>query len=266
MISNIAVKKTAAAAIKANATACIFASAAFMFVCAIGALLFSIISLALSKYVGAVFAVAFIVFICCPTFLGLLRFFRRFVWGEKDSPASMFYYFSSREAYKSATTLSGALAIRFAVGFAVLNIPAFTVSLATSHRFYEMLGLPTPVWSSYMWPILAFLRCAAAILLLIYLLKFYMAPFLFVSTDKTAEECILLSRRVSRGSASDFFWLILSMLGWIILSAFLIPLVFTAPYFITCYVVHCRYSTAQYNKTVDSMQVSPPTFNADESI
>ena len=265
MISSVAVKKTASTAIKQNATAGILAGAAFVLVCTIGVLLLSIIS-SVSGIAGAIFAFAFIMFVCYPTFLGALRFFRRMIWGECDSLVSVFYYFSSRNAYKSAITLSGALAIRLAGGFLALNIPAFAVSAAASHKFYELLNLPTPVWTSYVWPILAFLRCSAAILLFIYLLKFYMAPFLFVSTDKTAEECILLSCRVSRRSASDFFWLLVSMFGWIIISVFLIPLIFTLPYFIAAYIVHCRFAVAQYNKTVDSMKVAPPTFNADESI
>lgn len=266
LASNNAVKKTALASIRENLTVCIVAGVIFLFICFVGALMQEILGMVFSGVFAALFIIVFSVAVAFPLFLGLLRFIRRVVWGKIDSVASIFYYFSSKPRYKSAFVLSANLAVRALIGFLVLSIPQMVLNLLSSPKFYEMLDLSVPIWTSYIWPLLIFFKVASAVLFVIFMLKFYIAPFFFVATDYSAEECIVLSNRLSVRTAADYVWLIIGLFGWVVLSALIVPLVFTLPYFIACYIVHCRFAVAQYNKVVDQMENAPPSFEADTSI
>ena len=46
----------------------------------------------------------------------------------------------------------------------------------------------------------------------------------------------------------DFIYLIFCFLGWYLLSLFIFPMIYTLPYAITAYCVHCRFAVADYNK------------------
>ena len=266
MASNTAVKKTAKTAIKDNALACIAAGVVFLFVCLVGVLAMEVVAMVLSSVAALVFALIFVVAAAFPLYLGLLRFFRRMLWGENDAIVSVFYYFSSKKSFKSAFLLSWNLVARTVAAYLILNIPALVIQALASAELYQVLDVAIPVWSSYLWPLSAFFEIAAVILLVLFMLKFYMAPFLFVSTENTVTECIDLAQRISNRTAADYFWFVLSLAGWIVLSVLAVPLVFTLPYFIACYIVYCRFAVAQYNKVVDSMKNTPPSFEADSGI
>ena len=89
------------------------------------------------------------------------------------------------------------------------------------------------------------------IILIAIMLKYYLAPFLFVADeDMDVMEAIHKSTVLTRATAVDFLILVLSFLGWILLSVLVMPLIFTLPYMVMSYVVHSRFAVANYNKVV----------------
>jgi uncharacterized membrane protein len=58
---------------------------------------------------------------------------------------------------------------------------------------------------------------------------------------------------ISKHSSGAFASLILSFFGWFLLSLFGIPLVYTLPYFLISYVVHCRFAIVNYNLNLEQV-------------
>lgn len=260
------VKATAKTAMRGKFLKCVIAGAIFEF-----SLLVGIYAAELIDYVSPVFAVAvvflvaFVLFLGVPLLLGLLRFFRRLIWGEEDNPVIVFHYFSTRELYVRAIKLGLFLGVRVGVAALVMYLPAILIDIFTGTALYDMLGISIPLWISNLWVLSVFFKAAAGVGLFFVCLKWYMAPFLYVADEEMEPlEAIHMSSIISRGTALDFFSLILSFALWILASFFMIPIVFTMPYFIAAYMVHCRFAVTHYNRAVDSMnEEAAPSFSAE---
>ena len=94
--------------------------------------------------------------------------------------------------------------------------------------------------------------------------RYYIAPFLLIADeDMDAAEAIHMSDVISKSTMLDFIYLFFSLLGWIILSVLVIPIMFTLPYIITSVSVHTRFAIAEYNKRVDKQNSDTfPTYVA----
>ncbi len=235
----------------------------FIFVCFINSLLSALISTVLGTFAAAFFLTAFFVFLICPLFLGLLHCFRQVIWGEKADIISAFRYFSSLRLYERALRFSLSLFMRaFAVSL-ILFLPSTMATLLSSNAFYAMFGSTMPVWALGLPIVATFLRVAGIIALTIIMLKFYPAAFLFVANENlTVSEIIGLSRAVSKNTSAEFFLLIVRLLPWMALSLLFIPLIYTFPMFISCYIVHCRFCMAKYNKIAAAFAAGTPSYEA----
>lgn len=258
------VKKTARTALRGNYVSALFAGAVFIFswtVCVV-------ISGLLAKMCGpAVYYAAMIiaaVFLLCPLGLGVVYFYRRLAWGEKDNVVVVFRYFGSRRLYMRSLKLTAVVLSKLVMVGIVLYIPAITLTLISSNRFYLAFGSTMPVWAPGLWIIASFLRVLASVMLVLLSLKYYAAAFIAVcAEDLSPSDAAAISLTISRGTYSDFLWLTLSFLPLIILSVFLLPLIFLMPYFITSYIVHCRFAVASYNKAVDNLHNSTPFYSVE---
>ena len=205
------------------------------------------------------------IFLIFPLFLGLVRFFWRMIFGAHDRQLVLFYYFSDREKYKRALRLSVSLSLR-AAGFAsVLFLPSVIIDIFSGIRIYDIMDIPIPIWTGNLYYVSVFLKTVAAVILFFVMSRYYLAPFLAVADeDMEIAEAIHMSCTVSRDTALDFIYLIFSFLGWILISALIFPLVFTAPYFRTSLSVPARFAVAEYNKKVEKNSDSGiPTFAAE---
>lgn len=261
---SFAVKKTARTALRGKYVGALFAGAVFVFswvVCVIiGGLLAKMCGTVV--YYAAMIIAA--VFLLSPLWLGVVYFYRRLAWGEKDNPAAVFRYFGSRRLYMRSLKLTGVILSKLVMVGIVLYIPALTLTLISSNRFYLAFGSTMPVWAPGLWIIASFLRVLASVALIFLSLKYYAAAFIVVADeDISPARAASISLAISRGTYSDFLWLVLSFLPLIIFSVFLLPLIFFMPYFVTSYVVHCRFAVASYNKAVDNLHSSTPFYSAE---
>lgn len=247
------VKATAKTALRGKFYKCVIACTVFVFAVLIGiysAELIGFISPLSYTAETVLTAVAFFAF--APLFLGLLRFFRRLVWECEDSPVIVFHYFSSPALYRRAMKLVWYLALRIALTAFLFYLPAAVVDIFSGSGIYDMLGVRMPMMIPNFRVIAVCLKALAGVALFLVSLKWYLAPFLYVADeDMEALEAIHMSATVARGTTLDFFLLILSFMHFIILSLFMLPIVFTLPYFVAAYIVHCRFAVAHYNKVVD---------------
>ena len=220
-----AVKHTAKTALKNNWPKA--AAVCVIPVCAwlIVGLTTSLTAFVANEAVGTVLFAVLSFFLLLPLFLGVIRFFWRMIFGADDSPVSVFYWFSGKSNYLRAVKLELLLAVRALFFGLILFIPAMIVDLFSGSFLYDALKIPIPLWTSNL---------------------YYLSLFV-----------------ISKSTMLDFIYLFFSLLGWIILSVLVIPIMFTLPYIITSVSVHTRFAIAEYNKRVDKQNSETfPTFVA----
>lgn len=260
------VKATAKQALRENflksvAVACVLVFAFFSCV-----LISSLVSIFLGD-VGYIAAMALMIaFVMFPLVLGVLSYFRRKLYNQDDSVLIIFKYFSSAAEYKRALHLSLLIGVKLVVSALILYFPCIIVWVLSSEKLYLFFDISLPVWSSNLWALNSFLGFVASLALLFVMLKYYLAPFIFVSSDNIdPAEAVNMSIIISKRTGADFFGLVLSFAGWILLSFLVAPLIFTLPYFIQSYTVHCRFAVNAYNRDVDRFNASiTPSYSTDE--
>ena len=203
-----------------------------------------------TTFLAIVYSILILVLIAVglPLVLGVLRV----LWSiELEQPLGIlevFYYFSSLTAYKNAITFIVLQLGSLAIKSGLLLAPSFIVDyISNSPQLFFRDGV-TPLWVDNLWIFALFLRVIACACIAYVVAKYYMAPFIFI-TDKNSDafEAINNAKLVSRTSFGPFLALVFSLVGWILLSLFFVPLVFTAPYFTMCYLVHSRFAVVFYN-------------------
>ncbi len=217
--------------------------------------------------VGYVISIAILtLFVLCPLFLGALYYFRRLLWNQNDSVLVIFKYFSNASEYKRALHISLLIAVRLLLLSVILYLPCIVVWLLSNEQIYSFFNLSLPVWTSNLWTLNSFLAIIASLALVFIMLKYYLAPFIFVSNDNIdPAEAVNMSTIISKRTGADFFGLTLSFIGWILVSFLVAPLIFTLPYFMASYGVHCRFAITAYNLDVDRFNASvTPSFSTDE--
>ena len=249
-IPSKAVKSTAKAALKGNWLVASLAS--LTFVSATTLIYFAIILLAsvIPSFIAYIFLCILIVFLISPLFLGLIRFFKNLIFGTTVNISEIYIYLSDFSAYKRALRLTLELTARLVFYAAVCFSPAGTVKLITTDFFFGILNIDIPLWSESLDTLLSFLLGMAALATLVLMLRFYLAPFLLVGNDDMAvDEAIHMSTIITRRSSNELWSLILGFIPYILLTVFMIPLIFTLPYFLCTLTVHSRYAITNYNLT-----------------
>lgn len=260
------VKKTAKTALSKNFMTSMVVACVFLFIYFIASLTASLISV-FSDMIGYVIAFVLLAFFALsPLMLGMLYYFRRLIWDSKDSVLVIFKYFSSVEEYKRALHFTFLIFVRLVITALITFSPCILVWLLSNDAIYEALGFSLPIWASNLWTLNSVIAIISSLALVFVMLKFYLAPFIFVANDEIdPAEAVNMSSIISKRTGGDFFGLVLSFAGWIILSLFVAPLVFTLPYFIASYCVHCRFAVTAYNRDVDSFNASgAPSYSTDE--
>lgn len=255
------VKKTANAAMKGNWSGGIIVSVLVIFSAFLSALVSSVLYTVTGYVLSSLFTVLFMIFLAVPLFLGALAYFRAVAWGEKQSVSYAFYCFSCVDNYARALAFSAGLVVRVFVARFIFMLPSVIARAFSGNELYESFGLSMPVWATGLSVLAVLLRIAGALLTAAVLIRYYPAPFAFVANENLSPgQCIKLSIIISRGHRVDFFWFLCSMAGYIALSVFVVPLAFTLPYFLICYIVHCRFLIADYNLS-DKGAPDMPSFN-----
>lgn len=199
-----------------------------------------------------VILVFFGLLIGCPLFLGGLRIFRSIYSESHTDLYEMFYYFSTTRRLIGALQLSFLLLSKFvAIGFLLL-LPSIIINLLSEGKI-PFLESGMPIWFSNLWVFGNLLRNVAIVLLIVIILRHYLCAYIFIQNDNlSAMETLLLAKKVSKTSLSGFFGLFFSFIGWLFLSFFMVPLIFTIPYAAMAYIVHCAAAINYYNRTLKS--------------
>ena len=213
-----------------------------------------VFSLVLGDVVANFIMILLTVLLCGPLALGVFRLFWRLHGGLVESPANAFYYFSGTARYYKAIKLCFMLSLRLLMFAAVFYLPAILLYIISSPDLYDFLKMPIPMWSQYLQHLVNFFSSIGAVLIISSMLRFYLAPVLVIADDEMdAEEAVHMSAVIAKTSFTDFIFLAFSLLFWIIISLLFIPLIFTLPYFIMCYVVHSKVAIKDYNERIKKL-------------
>lgn len=255
------VKITAKTALKGNMLKSVFAVSIFLFcyfICNYSAGIFSYTG---NSTVSYVLFTLMCIFLIAPLFLGLLRFIWRLLFSANDNPIAVFYYLSDKEHYRKAMKFVFQLIFKAIPMVLLIFFPIFLIWIVTQGFFYEILDITIPLWTANLNSLLKILIAFAVVGILFYMLKFYIAPILFVADEEMdVLETLHMSSVISRKASLDFIYLISSFLGWIAISVLVIPLIFTLPYIISSYAVHVRFAVAEYNSHIGSLNSNKGAF------
>lgn len=188
-------------------------------------------------------------FLGFPLFMGVLGFFWRILWGQTDRLTVCFRFFADRRQYfRVLKTALFVLLNCVKIGI-IAFAPAIILDIFSGETVYTLLGMDKPMWISNLWMVSRILKAAALVIVVLISVRYYAVPF-FLLADEEMEplEVLYFSRKISAETWTEFIWLIFSFAPVLLLSLFVVPMIFTLPYLLTSYLVHCRFATAQYNR------------------
>lgn len=244
-----AVKSTAVTALKKNLVSAIFAGMTAVFLTFVFIFLTSVLSLVIGAILSNVLLILAYVFLLFPLYLGLLRFFWRLIYDAIDMPLSVFYYFSSFGLYKKSMKLIFTLLLKVFIVAILVFLPVVAVLLFSKGTIFNFFGANVPVWTANLDAVMGIINFIAVVILLGILLKYHLVPLLIVADEEMdIDEAFNMSVVISKKANLEFISLIASFVGWILLSLFAIPLIFTLPYMLTAYCVYFRFTVAEYNE------------------
>lgn len=249
-----AVKINAKNIFKAYSSPCFFAGLIFLFSYFIFYMLCSILAYIDMPAVAGVLLYAVIIFVVSPIFLGLLRFYWCLLFNKFDNPVSIFFYLYKKELYFKALKLVLSLVLKLILRIAFYMLPAIVVLVLASQPLYTAFDISMPLWVGYLSHIENGLIVLGLIAAFFSMLRFYLTPMLFVINDEIdVDEAINMSRIISKKTSTDFIYLVISLFIWIIASIFVLPLIFTIPYFCLCYLVHSKNAIDEYNNHIEAI-------------
>ena len=254
-VGSNAVKVTAKTALKNNWVKVITICMVLIFTVFISNFVASLITVLTGRYLAIAITAFVTVFLTLPLILGILRYVWRMLFSADDNPISVFYWFSSKTLYKRAMNLVWILTLRALLWLAVFNLPTVFIYIFSRSFIFDFLNISAPLWTANSQFYVFFLENFAIVATVLAMLKYYIAPVLYVADDNIdAREAVHMSVVISRKSMADFIFLGFSFFGWIVLSFFILPLIFTMPYMLTAYSVHIRFAIAEYNRHVEGAQ------------
>ncbi len=249
-----AVKSTAIIAIKKNVTSAIFAGMTAVFLTLIFNFLASLLSQTIGAFAAIILLIISYILLLFPLYFGLLRFFWRLIHGSIDLPLSVFYYFSAFKLYKRALKFVLTLLFKILTISIFVFLPVAAALLISKGIIFDFLGANVPIWTANLDASMGIINFVAVIILISILLKYHLVPLLLVADeDMDVDEAFNMSVIISKKANIEFISLVFSFFWWILLSLFVIPLVFTLPYLLTAYCVYFRYTVAEYNEYAENL-------------
>ena len=251
-VSSNAVKVTAKTALKCNFFNGMISSLILIFTFLLCSNIAGALSLVIGDIAAEILFFIMAVLLLFPIGLGVLRYIWRMLFSAKDSPLYTFYWFSSKELYLRALKFIAQLVVRIVFWIAVTNIPSILLFVLSKNYIFELFDSSMPIWTANLGYYSIVLRNISFVAVFFIMLKFYLAPVLFVADDNMdCNEALYISSVISRKTSLDFIGLIFSSIGWIALSVFILPLPFTLPLLLSYYAVHTRFSVAEYNRHIE---------------
>ncbi len=254
-ILSAAVKETAKERLKNNYAKTFVASLSVVFAWLISINIASVLSRVTGDVIAVIISVLLNVFLVAPLSLGLLKYIWKISLGVSDGPVAIFYWFSSKSLYVKSLKFILHFVFKLLIWLMVLNIPSFLLFAFSKTFFFELFNIAPPVWTASLDFYSVILRNISFVGVFFIMLKYYMAPVLFIADENAnVEECMYNSLVISRKTSFDFISLIFNQLHIVLLTLLVMPMPFTLPYLLSYYVTHTRFAVEEYNLHIKNIK------------
>lgn len=201
------------------------------------------------------------VFVVLPLFFGVLRYFWRITDGAEEEISTAFYFFTNKFLYAKSLKLTLVILFKIGLVFFLCLIPFFAVSLFSRFLVYDIFKEALPVWAINISAFKSLFYNLGSLFAFLISLRYYLIPVIAILDENLLVlEAVHISTTLAKRSLSSFLGLIFSCLGWIVLSVFVLPQIYTMPFLLGCYVVHSRFAIVNYNLNIEFQEKN--RFNA----
>ena len=246
------IRKTARTILKENYVAALLVSFAVITTFLIGSLIDSLVFYyATGGNATVVSLISFCLFFM-PILLGTVRYFAILIEGEKVGPVEIFYYFSSFKRLKRCLGFVLSVFFRVYLSFLLITLIPNAIYVFSVEGVYKLMNVSMPVWAPVLKIAAIFLQIISIVIAAVVNMKYYLSFYIFACNDGIAvKDAISLSFRISKRTKGDFWLLLFTLTGYIIMSLTVFPLFLILPYFMLCYVVHAKCAAFSYNRSID---------------
>ncbi len=197
-------------------------------------------------------SLALTAFVYMPLHLGVMRWFWRFTGGVQDPVGQVFYYFGNRYTYGRALGFICSLGWRFALAGVIVYLPFVLVSMITGA---ELFGPEVSTALSLLLPVTGMFSTAGAVLYVVYILRYFLAPWLLFSyQEQSVKQVLQQAAQMSKGYKSGLVGFLCTFIGWLVLCVFVFPLLYVAPWLLASSAVYGRYCINHYLRVQAGVQ------------
>lgn len=200
-----------------------------------------------------VFSSLFTVFISTPFFFGVLRWFWLITSGKEAPLGEIFCYFSTPKLFGKSVRLSLALFFKIVLAAVLCLLPYILWSVAFSPELYDRFQLSMPIWMSGLFPVAEFLKLLGLLAFAVISVRFllFYVP-LFTEPGLNVRATFKFATGLIHGKLFRLIGFLLSFFGWFLLSLFVLPLLFTLPFFLSSL---CIYGQEELRDSVATQKI-----------
>lgn len=235
---------------------------------------------------GTLIITGFIVFIgfilLSPLHAGTACWYYQLVSTGAEDISSVFRFFSSGRLLLRSWMLYLQLIVR-SLFWTVLFMAPGGVVLYFSVGLYASRGDSIDTVMGIFGIVIGILLLlTAALLLSVFLLRYFLAPYILADDQKlSARKCIVLSKRYMKGRKGQLWVFHLSFFPWMLLSLLILPLLYVLPYISCASALYAKYlievkhrqqetpkvvQEPSEKKTDSATQVYPPVSSGEEVV
>lgn len=181
-------------------------------------------------------------------FLGCTKLFLAFAEGKEESISLLFDMFSSPKKFFGSLLFGIIFILQRTVVFALAAAPGAGLFFCAYNYIPESSATLSIL------RIASLFICASIIILgfaggLVFIQRWHFAPYYFVSGTKILKS-FFLSAKTSKEIRSDILCFRLSFAGWALPSFFILPMLYSVPYFFIANAIHAKYFMEKYEHSL----------------
>lgn len=178
--------------------------------------------------------------ITVPLHYGVMKWYFRQVSGDSPTFSTIFDCYRSIRCFLGSLVLKLVIAVRILGAGMLVFLPSAAIFMSIRYMSgYDSSG--AVLARLLLVPLFCLITLTAALFLFAFSMRYFLAEYLFVSTQKGVSECLKLSIRGMKGNISIALSFSLSFFPWLLLTPLLIPCLFIYPYMQVAFATYAKW-------------------------
>lgn len=174
-----------------------------------------------------------------PLFYGALDWFWQTAHGAEEPVATVFRYYETRSDYRRAVGACLAIAARLVITITVCSLPAALFYVIAEKAAVSGRG---GIYTGLLLVIALVLEVIGLLFALLFSTRWFcVIPCLLSDETLSINHAFVLSKMMTASCRTELFVFDLHFAGWALLSLLIIPLMYTVPHFLSCYVCRAKF-------------------------